>query len=240
MKTLIFADTHLTNKYDPNLADYIAKLVKSVDQVIINGDFWDLYLTTFDRFINSEWSKLFPILQPKTVYLYGNHDPAELMDERVKLFSKLQADNYQFVAGERTFQVEHGHRVAAEFNDAHPLISKLVTKYFPQFYPTLDSWYLRQDLLGKIWRGYTSTRAKNLQNQLRRYAYCHRKKNVVRVFAHSHLPAHEEIDQGFICLGASRFGKFRHLIIDEQSLKFVVSNYHSYTSKGDLARNLAH
>ena len=240
MRTLIFADTHLTEEFDPILCDYIAKLAKSVDQVIINGDFWDCYLTSFDKFINSSWSTLFPLLKHKSIYLYGNHDPAKSMDKRVNLFSKLQVDHFQLIAGKRTFVIEHGHRVAGEFNDVHPLISKLVTKHFSRFYPTVDSWHFRRDFLGKIWRGYTSTRAKNLQHQLRRYAYSHRKKNVVRVFAHSHLPAHEEIDQGFICLGASRFGKFRHLIIDEQSLKFVVSNYHSYTSKGDLARNLAH
>ena len=239
MRTLIFADTHLTEEFDPILCDYIAKLVKSVDQVIINGDFWDCYLTSFDKFINSSWSTLFPLLKHKSIYLYGNHDPAKSMDKRVNLFSKLQVDHFQLIAGKRTFVIEHGHRVAGEFNDVHPHISKFAMKYLPQLYPTFDSLSLRKDFLGKFWRKYMFTRHTKLQSQLRQFALQNRKKNLVRVFAHSHLPAHDEIDKGFICLGASRFGRFHHLIIDGRKQKFVESSYHSFTSNGDFAKNLA-
>jgi len=55
MKTLIFADTHLTEKFDVKLFDYIAPLALKADQIIINGDFWDSYLTSFDQFMSSSW-----------------------------------------------------------------------------------------------------------------------------------------------------------------------------------------
>lgn len=214
MKIVIFSDTHLTEHFDVKLFDYIAKLVKTADQVIINGDFWDSYLTSFDRFVNSSWSQLFPLLKPKTIYLYGNHDLVGSMDGRVKFFSQKQAERIELLVGRHKLMVEHGHKIAREFDDSHPHITRFISKHLPKAYPTLDSWYYRQDLLGKIWRGYTTMRTRPLQNQLRQFAYQNHKKNLIRVFGHSSLPAHNELERGFVCLGDCRFGKFRYLLVE--------------------------
>jgi predicted MPP superfamily phosphohydrolase len=88
MQTLIFSDTHLTKGFNRKKYEFLREIIEPVDRVIINGDFWDGYLTSFDKFVNSEWQKLFPLLKEKqTIYLYGNHDKTKWCDSRVNLFS---------------------------------------------------------------------------------------------------------------------------------------------------------
>ena len=45
MKTLIISDTHLYHVFDKRKFFLLKKLFSSVDQVILNGDFWDGYRT---------------------------------------------------------------------------------------------------------------------------------------------------------------------------------------------------
>src|SRR3990172_1424130 len=63
MKILVFSDSHLTDKFEEKKFYFLKKIIRQSDFVIINGDFWDGYLTTFNRFISSNWSKLFPLLK---------------------------------------------------------------------------------------------------------------------------------------------------------------------------------
>ncbi len=112
MKILVFSDTHLTDKFDGAKYEFLKKIINEADQVIINGDFWDGYLTTFDKFISSKWQTLFPLLKSKdTVYIYGNHDKEELANEKVNLFSNIQAKKYQIKLGKEQFVFEHGDRI---------------------------------------------------------------------------------------------------------------------------------
>ncbi len=53
MKTLIFSDTHLTNKPDPKRMAFLKKIINEADRVIINGDFWDGVFISFDQFLSS-------------------------------------------------------------------------------------------------------------------------------------------------------------------------------------------
>lgn len=71
MKTLIFSDTHLTSKVHKKTFSFLEDLISQVDKVIINGDFWDSYKTSFDEFIDSGRKKLFDLLlQKDAIYLF--------------------------------------------------------------------------------------------------------------------------------------------------------------------------
>ena len=109
MRTVIFSDTHLSAHFEPKKFAFLAKIIQSADQVIINGDFWDSYLTSFEAFMTSQWQQLFPLLKAKkAIYIYGNHDPIQFADERVNLFSDQQLLEVELLAGGRRFLIEHG------------------------------------------------------------------------------------------------------------------------------------
>ncbi len=113
MRYLIFSDTHLTPRFEPGKCLGLKEAISDVDRVIINGDFWEGMIYTFDEFVSSAWSKeLFPLLQAKrAIYIWGNHDEKKMADERVNLFSTEQTLQYTFTSGGKTFVVEHGNRV---------------------------------------------------------------------------------------------------------------------------------
>ncbi len=112
MKTLIISDIHLTHVFDEKKFLFLKDLISSYDEVVLNGDFWDGYLTTFDRFLASPWSNLFPLLKNKrTVYLFGNHDQEKFNDERANLFSVEQKHTHSLHIGGKTYILEHGHRL---------------------------------------------------------------------------------------------------------------------------------
>ena len=122
MKTLIVSDVHLTRIFNKRKYAYLVRLFSSVDRIILNGDFWDGYRTTFDRFVKSKWSALFPLLKEKqTIYLYGNHDAKKFCDKRVALFSVTQGDSFLLHTESDTLHVEHGHRVAPTFDMVIPI-----------------------------------------------------------------------------------------------------------------------
>src|SRR3989338_7051902 len=128
MHTLIFSDTHLSHRFHPSKFSLLKKIISRSNQVVINGDFWDSYTTTFDRFIHSPWKDLFPLLKSKhAVYLYGNHDPKNLSDHRVSLFSDNQLDEHRLPWKKFTLVIHHGHRNSKllRFGEKIPYIKKL-------------------------------------------------------------------------------------------------------------------
>ncbi len=110
MKILVFSDTHLYLPFDQKKFDFLKKIISESDQVIINGDFFDSYMNTFDEFIKSPWKQLFPLLKKKeAVYLFGNHDLKKVSDNRVGLFSVSQKNRHQIIINNKKFLIEHGH-----------------------------------------------------------------------------------------------------------------------------------
>jgi len=110
MKVIVISDTHLTAKFDEQKFNFLLNLFRSCDKLVVNGDLWNCYSSTFDEFLNSDWNRLFPIMLSKSAaYIYGNHDRKEFMDERVSLFSKEQHLKMELTVGGGTFHVEHGH-----------------------------------------------------------------------------------------------------------------------------------
>lgn len=108
-KIIVISDLHLSNKFEKSLFDNLIKVFKSADQIIMNGDFWDDSLTTFDEFLESDWKELFPFLKEKNcVYLHGNHDPMYFCDDRVLAFCDHHGLDYEFEFNNDNFFVTHG------------------------------------------------------------------------------------------------------------------------------------
>lgn len=139
MKILIFSDTHLTNQFETHKYEFLQKIIGEHDRVIINGDFWDSWLTDFDSFIKSKWNKIFPLLLEKnTIYIHGDHDPSQMCDERTNLFSITSLDSYLYKSKDRQniVYMEHGHNLIKNKRRIH-------IKLFLQFQKAILSSYLR-------------------------------------------------------------------------------------------------
>lgn len=130
MKTLIFSDTHFSSRFDQSRCNYIASLINQADQVIINGDFWDMYQSSFDQFFNSSWSQLFPLLSTKqTVYLFGNHDPQSQSDERIKTFCQKTGLSHILESGNKKFFIEHGDTYVPRVDYHYPQIIQFINQH---------------------------------------------------------------------------------------------------------------
>lgn len=182
MKTVIFSDTHFSTTVDEPRLKYLRRLIASADQVIINGDFFDGYLISFDDFIKSGWSKLFPLLKDKTLYIYGNHDKATHSDKRVSLFSKKQVLEYDMQSGNVHIHIVHGDQMTPSLDGMWP---GLIT-HFGQWY---KYWLLVEyDLARAIppirWVLDAKRQTKNYQMALKVRKW---PKDTVMVAGHTHI-----------------------------------------------------
>lgn len=110
-KVLLISDLHLSVNFRPKKYKYLENLFNSADRIILNGDFWTAYYNTFDEFLKTKWSGLFPILKSKkTAYIFGNHDRKEWVDKRVSLFSDWQGDEYKTEINGVKYSIVHGHK----------------------------------------------------------------------------------------------------------------------------------
>lgn len=127
MRILVFSDSHLYTPVDQQKLEFLKKIISSADRVIINGDFYDSYMNTFDEFIKSDWKKLFPLLKSKkAVYIYGNHDARKSSDNRAQYFSEVQAERYKLKTQDKTFIFEHGHKTRVTADVSHQIDWKLL------------------------------------------------------------------------------------------------------------------
>lgn len=101
MRLLIISDLHLSHRnFDQRRLNYICNLISKYDRVIINGDFWCAFTSTFDQFLNSKWAELFKILlKHRCVYIEGNHDLFNYADDRLKRFCVSYSSSYELVIG---------------------------------------------------------------------------------------------------------------------------------------------
>lgn len=128
-KYLIFSDTHLTDQFDEKKFVFLKKIISSADQVIINGDFWDGYQISFDKFINSDWKKLFPLLKKKkTIYIYGNHDQKNFCDKRTMMFSVQQTERYILKTKKYHFVIEHGNKIYPFYDETTKIKTPFLIK----------------------------------------------------------------------------------------------------------------
>lgn len=109
MKILLISDVHLTHKFKKRKYDYLYSLISKYEKVIIVGDFWSAYDCKFNRFVNSKWEGLFPLLKERhAIYIYGNHDRKRWCDERVYRFCDLAQRDYSLQIGETDYHISHG------------------------------------------------------------------------------------------------------------------------------------
>jgi predicted phosphodiesterase len=192
MKYLIFSDTHLSAyEFDKPKFEKLVSLITQADIVIINGDFYDGYLCSFDEFVQSPWAKLFPLLKKKrAIYIYGNHDRPEYMDERVTEFSVEQTYRKELTVGRQQIIVQHGQNFAPDFDGRFPSISYYLAWFYPRYF------YHEQNktLINRFFLSYyAANKNKFLHDEMKRSITFLRKRNSYLtnewfICGHSHIP----------------------------------------------------
>ncbi|OGK08791.1 hypothetical protein A2767_02680 [Candidatus Roizmanbacteria bacterium RIFCSPHIGHO2_01_FULL_35_10] len=212
MKILVFSDSHLTDKFEIKKFNFLKRIISEADQVIINGDFWDGEMTTFNQFIASDWNKLFPILKErKTVYIYGNHDRKSYSNNKVNLFSLKQGYIYNLKQNGINYIIEHGNRFFITPDEFLPRsitrYSTLITGFFMQKFTFL------QFILKKANEIMKSKIQKELKN------------NDIYVCGHSHW-SEFDLKNNFINTGCIESGLAQYLIIDDQKITPMEERYY--------------
>ncbi len=216
MKYLVFSDSHLTDRFEPNKCKALLKAIDAADRVIINGDFWDGYLVSFNTFVTSQWStKLFPLLKKKqAVYIFGNHDTQKMADNRTRLFSNIQTNQYKLTSGGKTFIFEHGHRIAPMADETLNVkqgvvikIAQRVEKYAvaiigPRVFFILYAYLIKQ--------------YKKSASQLN--------SDEVLVVGHTNTPE-IDLDHKYINTGYCNIGLCHYVLIDNGTLSAAVKKY---------------
>ncbi len=223
METLVISDTHLGRYYKKK--DFLLKrLIKKYDKIIINGDFWDNWGTSFERFVNSEYRGLLDLLKSKdTTYIYGNHDyRSEDQKQLGERFSNRQGIEYDVNIGGRNFHFEHGHRFF--YNQ------KKVT--FINYYYTIDKIPLLGSLTYKAMKlSYNLFPERVTKNKIaisrNNNVKSIKPKEINYVISHTHIA---EIDQEnkFFNTGCIMGKVFSYLVIDENgNVRFLKENLKS-------------
>ncbi|MCR4326703.1 MAG: metallophosphatase family protein [Candidatus Roizmanbacteria bacterium] len=218
MNITIISDTHLSHRFDVRKYKYLVSILASADRVIINGDFWDGYLTSFDQFVTSPWKKLFPLLKKKkALYLFGNHDKREYSDTRIRLFCTQAHTEMKLDFGRYRLHIEHGDRVVP-----------LIDSYIP--------WVQRHAFLTRIAQNYErvglsilGTRFLLLEytkhnNRMKEYARTSIPHNAILLCGHSHLPE-LSLSKRFANSGFINHGYGSYLRIDKDELSLIREQY---------------
>lgn len=209
MRILVFSDSHLTAKFDQKKYDFMSGIIGDSDQVIINGDFWDGYVITFDQFIKSEWSKLFPKLKrKKTAYLYGNHDREDFSDHRVTNFSTEQQYRLFIKTSNKELVVEHGNKYLKFIDEKVNLSQSDMISSFADFSLNYERFLVRNFGTGLIKRLY-----QRYNDNLKKQALKDLKSNQIIVCGHTHL-IEVDLKNNFINSGIVNYGLGQYLIIE--------------------------
>lgn len=212
-KILVFSDSHLTPRFNEDSFSKLSKLIKQADQVIINGDFWEGYFYKFDDFLNSKWNQLFPLLKEKnTVYIHGNHDLEQYLDDRTSRFADVVTEKYEFSSGGKDFVCIHSH----QYIESPTKTSVLMTVKF-----LLGSFYLAYYLLmlvmrRRFWKIY------QFENNILKKVQKRDFPGKILVTGHTHLQEH---DGNFVNTGSMSFGFFEYTWIENGEIRQYAENY---------------
>jgi len=215
MTILVFSDTHLTGRFNKKKFIFLTRIINKADKVIINGDFWDGHLTTFNHFITSQWSNLFKLLkQKKAVYIYGNHDRKEYSDSRVSSFSTIQTTAYSLTFNNRHYYFEHGHSFLPSIDNKLRITSYHLVKIITLLANCLE--FPIQTL--KIWFGgiVANNSIKKKRNG--------KTKNGFIVCGHTHYPEIDKKNQ-FLNTGFIKFGLASYLLINNNGIQLKKESY---------------
>jgi predicted phosphodiesterase len=227
MKTLVFSDTHLTNRFEEQKYEFLTKIISTHDHVIINGDFWDSWLTNFDSFIKSKWNKIFTLLREKnTIYIHGDHDPSERCDQRTSYFASQSVHSHIYKSPQKQFYLEHGHHfmknkrekyIELFFKLQNFILKSHLSKPWCQFIDSLES--IAHTALSP--RAFSeSPIAKNLNKLMKKYKH----KDLLWICGDSHYP---EIDlsSNYANSGCIRYSYASYLTISKGSLSLCKTTY---------------
>jgi len=112
MRTLIISDTHIGDPRFNN--EFIANVLKKkkFNRLVLNGDFIDLWLDSFEEI---KKDKLFILVQEiaktkEVIWIQGNHD-YRIIDYKDELSNIKVVDKLEFVDNGRRILILHGHQL---------------------------------------------------------------------------------------------------------------------------------
>lgn len=217
MRLLVFSDTHLNDTFEEKKYRLLESNIKSSDRVIINGDFWEGFIFSFDQFINSPWKGLFPhLVAKKTVYLFGNHDRKEYSDKRARLFSVKQSQQYKINSEDNELIFEHGNRLLPFFDEYIKFkqlnhIKPLFMKAYNAFNRPLTRNY-KDKFINLVYRPQNKIIINKLKKELI--------KNQIMITGHTHAYGIDLKNQ-YINTGFIRHGWAQYLIIENGKFKMM-------------------
>jgi len=227
MKTIIFSDTHLSDRFEQKKFDYLYGVINSADKVIINGDFWDYYRCDFDNFMKSSWKNLFPLLKSKKAsYLFGNHDHQEFADQRINLFSVKQGTIESVNLSEnQKLLIRHGEDLCPGFED------RFFSTDFWKKVNKKTSMFERMNKIGDIGSKFVGVDFYNLvqkamrtQSRIKDYIESNLKNNELFIFGHTHSPDFS-LDDRYVNIGFINAGFANYLKIEDGKLDLVKEKY---------------
>ena len=219
MKILVLSDTHLTPRFEQKKFEFLGNIIQKSDSVIINGDFWDAYLSSFEHFIDSPWKKLFPLLKKKnSIYIYGNHDAESFSDKKYLMhFSSKQLHSYSLNIEGYKYEIEHGHRLLRNGLKNPKIITK-TTRLKIKIIDAVE--YSVSNSSYKIFNRTLSVLNKGIKKKLSKFV----KPNVRYIFGHTH--AQElDLENQFINTGFSKHGFAEYMWLDESGPKLFHERY---------------
>ena len=214
MQILVFSDTHLYLPFDERKFNFLKKIISNSDQVIINGDFFDDYMISFEDFINSPWKQLFPLLKSKkAIYIFGNHDQQKFTDKRLNLFSNIQTSNYSLATSHYSLIFTHGH----QFRKTADLSIKDIKNIMPIISLIMNVAHSFRQIMTNIFgKKFLKLRFAYRNIATKQEAIKTIKDNEFIIIGHNHWAEVDE-QKHFSCCGAILYGFAQYLIIDSDN-----------------------
>jgi predicted phosphodiesterase len=207
MKILIFSDTHLGKEFDQKKFEALKQIIEPADRVIINGDFWDYHLCSWEEFLDSPWNTLFPLLKErKAQYTFGNHDPKSSFNEKAHVFCDHFDTEVRINVGDTILRIQHGNKIVPSIDETMPLLLKVK----PLVRLSYIFFNIGVRLFGKMFLKIGTRKNKKMKNWIVKNL----KKDEILICGHSHW-AESNIEKQYINSGLVRFGYLEYVKIEE-------------------------
>ncbi len=219
MKTLIFSDTHLTDKFNKGQYNLLKRIIEPADKIFINGDFWDAYTTDNSKFKKSDWQPLFKLLREKgAIHLFGNHDEEFYMEDCLGLFAKEHHQYLDVNIGKYNLHLEHGHLV---YNTPEEMDFRNKNQFFLN---VGFQFGLVEKLAQKIFTKHEYTQFVN--NKMKKMRKDHERisDDQILVCGHTHRPEFN-LEEKYINTGMIRYGYASYLSIENDKMNFVYDRF---------------
>lgn len=207
-RLIIISDCHLDEKFNRDVYKKLQKIIDRADILVINGDFWADSFVTFDKFVKSRWSSLFPSLQKKnTYYVFGNHDMPVLSDKRIYEFCGWAGFRLKITAGNIKLHVEHGHLLSKY------IVRNLLMTFerYPRALKYASMPYGIVELIARYFAKKTnSDMLKHLNFEFKGSRYAVSTPEEYFVMGHTHVPEFD-VNKKYINTGRTHDGHFDYV-----------------------------